>query len=120
MLSLVKNEVPSAGSMQEDAQNQKRFRLAQLLRDTEEILFHAQSRDWATVETMEKARQRELAICFAESGNDDSPLIAEALATLIHMNERITQLVREARDELVDEQRVRETRHQAATHYETF
>ncbi|MBT8147032.1 MAG: flagellar protein FliT [Gammaproteobacteria bacterium] len=98
--------------------SRKRFRLAKLLRSTEEILNRAQQGDWETVEKLEHLRQMELAICFAETDHDDSPEIIEALAALVHMNKEITRLVEEARNRLVDQQQAKEVRQQAARSYE--
>ena len=117
LLELVANNAPDVRTLREDALNQKRFMLAQLLRRTEEILLHAQHTDWESVEVLEQARQAEIAVCFADANQEDSPLVAEALATLIHMNDQISQLVRAAKDEVVESQRVKEAQKSVAHHY---
>jgi len=98
--------------------SRKRFRLARLLRSTEEILNYAQQGDWESVEKLEYLRQMELAICFSETDHDDSPEIIQALAALVHMNKEITLLVEEAKSKLVDQQQAKEIRQQAARNYE--
>ena len=117
LLELVANNPPDVKNLREDALNQKRFMLAQLLRRTEEILQHAQHSDWESVEVLEQARQTEIAACFANANEEDSPLMAEALATLIHMNDQISQLVRAAKDEVVQSQRAREAQNSVAHQY---
>jgi len=109
---------PDAADMQEDRHNRRRFELARLLRSTEEILHCAQVGDWETVETLEKQRQRELAACFTGEGEEASPLVAEALATLLHMNNQIADLVKKAKSDLVEEQQRMESQRSVADKYE--
>ena len=117
MLKMVPARLPDAADMQENRQNQHRFQLARLLRATEEILHCAQLGDWESVETLERQRQLELAACFAGEGEEASPLIAEALATLLHMNNQITDLVRRAKRQLVEEQQKLEAQRSIADEY---
>ena len=98
--------------------SRKRFRLAKLLRSTEEILNCAQAGNWESVEKLEYLRQMELAICFSETDHDDSPEIIEALAALVQMNKEITRIVEEARQALSDRQQENEFRQQAAKSYQ--
>lgn len=104
--------------MAEDEQNRQRFRLARLLRSTEEILYCAQLGDWESVETMEKQRQEELIACFSVGNTEPSPLIAEALATLLYMNNQIADLVKKAKADLVREQQQMESQKSIAGKYE--
>ena len=118
MLSVV-----SSGSLDENTRRQlqvsrRRFRLARLLRSTEEILSHAQAGDWEEVEKQEYLRQMELAACFSETDHDDSQEVIEALAALVHMNKEITRLVAEARQRLIVQQQAAEVRHEAVKRYE--
>lgn len=117
LLELVASNLPDVKQRREDVLNQKRFMLAQLLRRTEDILQHAQRSDWESVEVLEQARQAEIAACFANANEEDSPLVAEALATLIHMNDQISQLVRAAKAEVVQSQRSREAQKSVAHQY---
>jgi len=103
--------------LQEDLNKRQRFQLARLLRSTEEILHCAQLGDWQSVESLEKQRQAELAACFAGGSEEDSPLVAEALATLLHMNNQITTLVKKAKAELVDEHQRAQSQKSVADHY---
>lgn len=118
MLKLVRTNEPNSEQLQEDLNNRQRFQLARLLRSTEEILHCAQLGDWQSVETLEKQRQAELAACFTGGSEEDSPLVAEALAALLHMNNQLTFLVREAKAELVSEQQRMESHKSVADHYQ--
>lgn len=82
-----------------------RFRLARLLRYSEEMLVCAQLGDWETVEAMERERRPELEDCFARAlDSSDSAVIMEAVATLMHLNEQLVKLVRQAREAVVARQ----------------
>lgn len=118
MLQLVPTDSLDEQGLEQLQTSRKRFRLARLLRSTEEILSCAQQCDWESVEKLEHLRQMELAICFSETDHDDSPEIVEALAALVHMNKEITRLVGEARKQLVDEQHANEIRQRAARNYQ--
>lgn len=118
MLSLVRSMTADADEQREDARSKQRFQLARLLRSTEEILHCAQIADWESVEILERQRQAELTACFAGDDEDSSPLIAEALATLLHMNNQITDLVKKAKADLVAEQQKIENQKSAANHYQ--
>ena len=118
MLKMVPAKLPDAADMQENRQNQHRFQLARLLRATEEILHCAQLGDWESVETLERQRQLELAACFTGEGEESSPLVAEALATLLHMNNQIADLVKRAKSELVSEQQKLEAQRSVADQYQ--
>lgn len=118
MLTMVKTREPDAEEQREVAHNEQRFQLAHLLRSTEEILHCAQLGDWESVEILERQRQAELAACFAGDDADSSPLVAEALATLLHMNNQITELVKKAKADLVAEQQKMEAQKAVANHYQ--
>ncbi len=118
MLKMVPAIAPDSADLQEDRHNRHRFQLARLLRSTEEILHCAQLGDWESVEALEKQRQLELAACFTGEGEEPSPLVAEALATLLHMNNQIADLVKTAKLELVAEQKRLESQRSVAGQYE--
>ena len=117
-MQLVPTESLDEQGLEQMQVSRKRFRLARLLRSTEEILSSAQQGDWESVEKQEYLRQMELAICFSETDHDDSPEIIEALAALVHMNKEITRLVEEAKKQLVDQQQAKEISQQAARNYQ--
>ncbi len=79
---------------------QRRFQLARLITLSEEMLEHAKAGTWSAVEEMEVIRRVELEECFAMQHEQPSLLIAQALATLIHINEQIVMMVRQARDQV--------------------
>lgn len=99
MLQLVGKSERPEGDSQQERNRIRRFQLANLLRSTEEILNHAQNGNWEFVEELEKARKNDLLACFSENYIDESPRIAEALASLIYMNEEIMALVVHAKNE---------------------
>ncbi len=106
MLQLVSKEPLDAAGERESHLRWKRFQLAKLLRCTEEILVCAQKGEWETVEALENFRKEEIATCFSDHNDmKETPLIAEALATLIHLNKQIAELVKQAKDEVISTQR---------------
>lgn len=120
MLKLVSKGTPDVSEQIEDQLSQKRFQLAKLLRSTEEILVCAQKGDWESVEEMEHSRKIEIADCFSNQSHEETPLIAEALATLIYLNEQITELVKQAKSDLMKEQRSFKSGRLAAQNYQNY
>lgn len=120
MLQLAAKQTPDYSSHREAQLRQKRFQLAKLLRCTEDMLHCAQSGDWEAVEVMENSRKKELAACFLDRGYDDSSLIAEALATLIYLNEQITSLVKQAKSEVIEQQINLQDGKSAARNYQNY
>jgi len=114
--------VPQAAAESEQEKNirlrDRRFKLARLLRYTDEILQCAQKGDWGSVEEMEHVRKMEIMDCFRNEGIDDSPLIAEALATLIHLNKKISELVQNEKQELLRKQNSMQQNKRAALDYQ--
>ena len=118
MLQLVSKETPDIKGLRESQLVRKRFQLAKLLRCTEEMLNCAQKCDWDSVEALEKTRNGEMAACFSDQNEHDTPLIAEALATLIHLNSQITLLVKQAKDEVLRLQQTLQKGRSAARCYQ--
>ena len=91
---------PAPGRSRADELRDLRFRLAHLLRCSEEMLACAESGDWEGVRDMERRRRKDLEECFAVAGRvDETPLICEAVATLMYLNEQMVKVVLRARDE---------------------
>lgn len=105
MLSLVGENTDSPLLQREIELRKERFQLAKLLRITEEMLLHAQKGDWETVEEMEFSRKSEIDSCFTDCNMEGSPLVAEALATLIFLNKQISKLVVQARKDMLESRR---------------
>lgn len=118
MLKLVSKGRPDVAEQEECQLSQKRFQLAKLLRCTEAILVCAQKGDWESVEEMENSRKKEIAACFSNPSHEETPLIAEALATLIFLNEQITKLVKQAKADLLAEQQSFKNGRVAAQNYQ--
>jgi hypothetical protein len=76
----------------------RRFQLARVLKVTEQMLEQANAGNWDMVEELEAMRSLELQECFQMQDDGPSELIAEALATLIYLNEQLVQIVRYARE----------------------
>lgn len=79
-------------------EQRRRFQLARLITLSEEMLDCARSADWDRVEELELLRRVELDECFALQAQHPSLPIAQALAALIHVNDQIVGVVRDARD----------------------
>jgi hypothetical protein len=76
----------------------RRFQLARVLKVTEDMLEQANAGNWDRVEELEAQRSLELEECFGMQDDQPSELVAEALATLIYLNEQLVQIVRYARE----------------------
>ncbi len=120
MLQLVSKETPDVKRQREVQISQKRFQLAKLLRCTEAMLISAQNGDWKSVEEMDDSRKVELVACFSNCSHEDPPLFAEALATLIHLNEQITILVSQAKNEMLSAQQDLQNGKNAAHKYQHY
>lgn len=79
-------------------EQRRRFQLARLITLSEDMLECARSADWDKVEELEVLRRVELEECFTLQTEHPSLLISQALAALIHINDQIVVVVREARD----------------------
>jgi len=99
-MHVVNTAVTGSAHEQEVHDRQCRFQLARLITLSEEMLEHAKAGSWNEVEEMEIVRRVELEECFAMQHEQPSLLIAQALATLIHINEQMVQVVRHARDQV--------------------
>lgn len=93
--------LPDLAAKHEIHQRRQRVQLARLLQITEKMLECAQEGDWATVEELEALRKTELDACYDLQQQQPSLLIAEALATLLYLNDQIVALVKVARSRLV-------------------
>lgn len=73
-------------------------RLAKVLTVTRQMLVSAEEGDWDTVADMESQRREDLVACFAQPVPlGDTELVAEAMATLLHLNEELMAKLRVAR-----------------------
>lgn len=96
-MRLVDVTPPGDGS-EELRERSRRFQLARVLKVTEDMLEQANAGNWEQVEALEAQRSVELQECFAMQDETPSELVAEALATLIYLNEQLVQIVRYARE----------------------
>jgi hypothetical protein len=96
---LVHNRVPPDLAGEEVLRERgRRFQLARVLKVTEQMLEQANAGNWDMVEDLEAQRSLELQECFQMQDDGPSELVAEALATLIYLNEQLVQIVRYARE----------------------
>jgi hypothetical protein len=73
-------------------------RLAHVLELTKEMLVHADNGEWEQVTEMELLRRDDLMLCFSKSmPAGDTQLVAEAMATLLHLNEELMAKLKVAR-----------------------
>lgn len=101
-MRLVENTgAPDTAAIAEIHQRRQRIQLARLLQLTEKMLEYAQVGEWAEVEALEMQRKDELDMCYEMQQQAPSLLIAEALATLLYLNDQIVALVKIARNKLV-------------------
>lgn len=98
-MRLVHNRVPPDFAGEEVLRERgRRFQLARVLKVTEQMLEQANAGNWDMVEDLEAQRSVELQECFQMQDDGPSELVAEALATLIYLNEQLVQIVRYARE----------------------
>jgi uncharacterized hydantoinase/oxoprolinase family protein len=77
-------------------------RLARVITATRDMLSLAEQGHWQQVSDLEQRRRQDLVECFSESvAQVDSELVAEALATLLHLNEELMSRLRVDRAEVV-------------------
>lgn len=97
------NGAPGPAASQEMLQRRQRVQLARLLQITEKMLEYAQGGDWQSVEELESLRKNELDTCYHLQEQAPSLVVAEALATLLYLNDQIVALVKLARTQLVSD-----------------
>lgn len=77
-------------------------RLAYVLGLTTDMLALADQGEWDKVASMERDRREDLIACFSESRPEgDTELVAQAMATLLHLNEELMGKLRVARSEIM-------------------
>lgn len=80
-------------------------RLVEVLEMTKSMVEYAQLGNWKEVGRLEELRRDELNECFSyKISDDDSYLMSEALATVLHMNEELMSIVAQARRDLIKKQ----------------
>ena len=80
-------------------QEQQCRRLAHVLGLTKQMLVHADEGEWEQVTEIEQERREDLIACFSKTMlAQDTQLVAEAMATLLHLNEELMAKLKVARD----------------------
>ena len=79
--------------------DERRVKLVRLLQLTQEMIECAQREDWTAVDQIEEQRRQGLEACFNGTFSaDTTPLMAEGIASLLHLNERLVAIVGKARE----------------------
>lgn len=99
MLQLVASTEANEKSRKEILLKEKRFKLARLLRCTEDMLNHAKKGDWDMVGKIDFSRRTDVRELFSQEAKEETSLISESLATIVYLNEQIAILVKQARKE---------------------
>ena len=93
--------------------------LAEVVKLTKDMLSLAQAGDWDEVAELELIRRDALGQCFDRPILDhDSPLIAEALAVILHLNEELMSVLTIAREQTQEEGLVYRKGRVAVTQYQ--
>lgn len=81
--------------------------LAESIRLTRDMLDNAKAGDWNAVSDRELLRREGLRRCFASPiEEDDCEVVAEALAVILHLNEELLSLLKQARQISLETSRV--------------
>ena len=95
-------------------------RLAHVLTLTKQMLIHAENGEWQQVTELEVERRDDLAICFANiSQAEDSVLVAEAVAALLHLNEELMAKLKMARNSVMEQGRDLARKRSAVVSYQS-
>ncbi|MAT95193.1 MAG: flagellar protein FliT [Halioglobus sp.] len=95
-------------------------RLARVLEMTRQMLAHADKDEWEQVTAIERERRDDLVQCFSEPiPLGDSELVAEALATLLHLNEELMSRLKEARSSVMEKSLEFSRQRQAVSSYQS-
>lgn len=101
-MQLIKPQSPAEDAA-DHQERSRRFQLARVLKVTGQMVEHANAGQWQEVEELEALRRLELEECLALQDQEPSPLVAEALTTLLYLNDQLVQLVGYARDQMAQQ-----------------
>lgn len=87
-----------------EAQAEQCRRLAYVLGLTQDMLQVAEAGDWDKVARLEQERREDLVNCFAQARpTGDTELVAQAIATLLHLNEELMAKLKVARSSVMEQ-----------------
>lgn len=110
--------VPTVSVQIEDKVSQLQL-LAESIQLTRDMLHNAREGNWSAVSDRELLRRDVLKRCFDSAVTaDDSEVIAEALAVILHLNEELVSLLQRARQASLDASRVSMKRRGAVDSYQ--
>ena len=93
--------------------------LAESIQLTRDMLDKARHGNWSAVSDQESIRRDILGRCFDSAVTEnDSEVIAEALAVILHLNEELVNLLQQARQTALEESRVTMRRKGAVDSYQ--
>ena len=96
-------EISHDGSQGEQLTLPQTRLLADVIKQTREMLASARCEDWNTVAEMEIVRRETLRHCFESPMLEQgSELIAEALAVILHLNEELVSELAAAREQTLE------------------
>ena len=108
----------SLASQLESRPHGQAAKLAAVLKLTQTMLTAAQSGEWVEVSEGELHRRALLEECFSKPINPElSEIFAEALATMLHMNEELVALLEEAKAEVAAAMKGQSTTTKNLQHY---
>lgn len=92
--------------------------LNELVDLTRQMLESARAMDWDGVARLEDRRRRRVRQCFSyPTSSQDAPEVAESIREILRLNEAITKLGRDFRDQLGGEIRIHKTGRLASAAY---
>ena len=110
--------VPAVSVQIEDKVSQLRL-LAESIQLTREMLDNAREGNWSAVSDHELLRRDVLNRCFDSAVTaDESEVVAEALAVILHLNEELVSLLQRARQASLDASRASVKRRGAVDSYQ--
>jgi len=110
--------VPTVSVEIEDQVSQLQL-LAESIQLTRDMLDNARDGNWSSVSDLELLRRDVLKRCFDSTVTaDNSEVVAEALAVILHLNEELVSLLKRARQASSDASRVSMKRRSAVDSYQ--
>ena len=95
----------------------KKFKLARLLRNTEEMLQYARQGDWENVGKLDLGRRDDVKSLLIDETEEEMPLISESLNTIMNLNDQIAELVKQAKNKSLENLRQLEKAKDAVLNY---
>jgi len=99
-------------------QNRRSEQLKDIMSLSEQMLEKARALEWESVAALEARRRDMVMQCFSSpSSEQEAPLVAAAIRRILELNDQITRLGRDSRDQLGAELHTRKTARTASAAY---